>query len=81
VSADYGESRWTVYLSNAGDHKIQIIKIIRSVTGLGLKQAKDLADEAAFTNAKIGTYSLEHADQILRDLIEQGGNGFKEEMV
>src|SRR5919106_5892397 len=35
-----------VVLSGAGDKKIQVIKVVRSITGLGLKEAKDLVDGA-----------------------------------
>ncbi|MEK6557728.1 MAG: 50S ribosomal protein L7/L12 [Candidatus Margulisiibacteriota bacterium] len=36
----------TVILSSAGDKKIQVLKVIREITGLGLKEAKDLVDSA-----------------------------------
>ena len=38
------KSKFTVVLTNAGASKIGVIKIIREITGLGLKEAKDLAD-------------------------------------
>ena len=37
---------FTVVLSGAGDKKIQVIKVVREITGLGLKEAKDLVDGA-----------------------------------
>ena len=37
---------FTVHLNGAGDKKIQVIKVVRAVTGLGLKEAKDLVDGA-----------------------------------
>jgi large subunit ribosomal protein L7/L12 len=37
---------FTVVLTNAGDKKIQVIKVVRELTGLGLKEAKDLVDGA-----------------------------------
>ena len=40
------KSTFNVELKNAGGQKIQVIKILREVTGLGLKEAKDLADAA-----------------------------------
>lgn len=40
------KSTFNVELKSAGDQKIQVIKILREVTGLGLKEAKDLADAA-----------------------------------
>ena len=36
----------TLILSSAGDKKIQVLKVIREITGLGLKEAKDLVDSA-----------------------------------
>ena len=41
---DAGPSTKTVVLKNAGAQKLQVIKIVREVTGLGLKEAKDIAD-------------------------------------
>lgn len=40
------KTAFDVILSSAGDQKIQVIKVIREVTGLGLKESKDLADSA-----------------------------------
>ena len=40
------KSAFDVVLTNAGDKKIQAIKVVRAVTGLGLKEAKDLVDGA-----------------------------------
>lgn len=40
---------FTVVLKNAGDAKIQVIKVLREITGLGLKEAKDIADKADST--------------------------------
>ena len=37
---------FTVFLTSAGDKKIQVIKVVRAATGLGLKEAKDLVDGA-----------------------------------
>jgi large subunit ribosomal protein L7/L12 len=37
---------FTVVLSGSGDKKIQVIKVVREITGLGLKEAKDLVDGA-----------------------------------
>ena len=41
---DAGASTKTVVLKSAGTQKLQVIKLIREVTGLGLKEAKDIAD-------------------------------------
>src|SRR5262249_34907430 len=41
-----GQGDFTVVLTGAGDKKIQVIKVVRELTGLGLKEAKDLVDGA-----------------------------------
>ena len=48
AAADAGEapSEVTVVLANAGANKIPVLKVVREVTGLGLKEAKDLVDAA-----------------------------------
>jgi large subunit ribosomal protein L7/L12 len=40
------KTEFDVVLTNAGDKKIQVIKVVRELTGLGLKEAKDLVDGA-----------------------------------
>ena len=40
------QSEFTVMLNAAGDKKVEVIKVVRAVTGLGLKEAKDLVDGA-----------------------------------
>ena len=40
------KSEFTIFLSSAGDKKINVIKEVRSITGLGLKEAKDLVEAA-----------------------------------
>lgn len=45
-AADAEPSQVSVVLSGAGDKKIQVIKVVREITGLGLKEAKDLVDNA-----------------------------------
>jgi len=46
AAADDEKSSFTVELKSAGDQKIQIIKAVRELTGLGLKEAKDIIDQA-----------------------------------
>ena len=58
-------------LDGAGDKKIQVIKVVRAVTGLGLKEAKDLVDGAPGT-VKEGV-PKEEAEQIKAQLEEAGG--------
>ena len=60
----------SVIMSNAGQAKIQVIKVLRELTGLGLKEAKALADA---TNSKIKeNISREEADKIVAALKEAG---------
>lgn len=46
VAAEEEKTEFSVILSNPGDKKIQVIKEIRAITSLGLKEAKELADNA-----------------------------------
>ena len=61
-----------VVLTGAGDKKIQVIKVVRAVTGLGLKEAKDLVDGAPGT-VKEGV-NQEEADSIKGQLEEAGAS-------
>jgi len=65
------KSSFTVVLTSAGDKKIQVIKEIRAVTTLGLKEAKDLV-EAAPKNVKEGV-PKEEAEKIKKQLEAAGG--------
>jgi len=60
-----------VILAAAGDKKIQVIKVVRAITGLGLKEAKDLV-EGAPKAVKEGV-SKEEADKIKKEIEESGG--------
>jgi len=62
---------FTVVLSGAGDKKIQVIKVVREITGLGLKEAKDLVDGAP-KPVKEGVPKAE-AEAIKKKLEEAGG--------
>jgi len=64
------KSTFDVHLKTAGDKKIQVIKVVRSATGLGLKEAKDLV-EAAPKLVKEGL-SKEDAEKLKKELEEQG---------
>jgi large subunit ribosomal protein L7/L12 len=64
------KSAFDVVLSGAGDKKIQVIKVVRAVTGLGLKEAKDLVDGAP-NPVKEGV-PQDEADQIKAQLEEAG---------
>ena len=69
---DADQDSFTVTLDAAGDKKIQVIKVVRAVTGLGLKEAKDLVDGAPGT-VKEGV-PKEEAEQIKSQLEEAGGS-------
>ena len=64
------KTEFTVVLANAGANKINVIKEIRAITGLGLKEAKDLVDGAP-NPVKEGV-AQEEADQIKGQLEEAG---------
>ncbi|WP_422447764.1 50S ribosomal protein L7/L12 [Thermoanaerobacterium sp. DL9XJH110] len=64
------QTEFDVILANAGDQKIKVIKVVREVTGLGLKEAKDLVDGAPKpVKEKV---SKEEAEQIKAKLAEVG---------
>ncbi len=60
-----------VVLTGAGEKKIQVIKVVRAATGLGLKEAKALVDEAP-KPIKEGV-EREEADKLVADIQEAGG--------
>ena len=64
------KSTFDVVLKAAGDKKIQVIKVVREVTGLGLKEAKDLVDGAP-KPVKQGL-PKDEAEKIKKSLEEQG---------
>jgi large subunit ribosomal protein L7/L12 len=69
-AAEEEKTAFDVVLTGAGDKKIQVIKVVRAVTGLGLKEAKDLVDGAP-NPVKEGV-AQEEADQIKAQLEEAG---------
>jgi large subunit ribosomal protein L7/L12 len=70
ASATEEKTTFTVVLASSGDKKIQVIKEIRGITNLGLKEAKDLVEGAPKT-IKEGV-SKEEAEKIKKVLEEQG---------
>jgi large subunit ribosomal protein L7/L12 len=66
------KTAFDVVITAAGDKKIQVIKVVRAVTGLGLKEAKDLVDGAPGT-VKEGA-NQEEADSIKAQLEEAGAS-------
>ena len=65
------KDEFTVVLKSSGDKKIQVIKVVRELTGLGLKEAKDLVDGAP-KNVKEGV-SKKDAEDMKKKLEEAGG--------
>ena len=65
------KTEFTVNLTNAGANKVNVIKVVRAVTGLGLKEAKDLVDGAPKA-VKEGV-SKADADAIAKQITEAGG--------
>jgi large subunit ribosomal protein L7/L12 len=66
------QTSFTVSLESAGEKKIQVIKVVRAATGLGLKEAKELVDGAPST-IKEGV-NKEEADALKAQLEEAGGS-------
>ena len=66
------QTAFDVVLGGAGDKKIQVIKVVRAITGLGLKEAKDLVDGAP--NAVKEGVNREEADSIKAQLEEAGAS-------
>jgi len=64
------QTEFTVVLTSAGDSKVNVIKVVRAITGLGLKEAKDLVDGAPKT-VKEGV-SKDDAAAIQKQLVEAG---------
>ncbi len=71
VEAPEEQTSFDVILAGFGDKKIQVIKVVRSLTALGLKEAKDLV-ESCPKPVKEGV-SKEEADKIKADIEEVGG--------
>jgi large subunit ribosomal protein L7/L12 len=66
------KDEFTVVLTGSGDKKIQVIKVVRELTGLGLKEAKDLVDGAP-KPVKEGVSKAE-AEDIKKKLTDAGGS-------
>jgi large subunit ribosomal protein L7/L12 len=64
------QTEFTVMLEGFGDKKIGVIKVVRAITGLGLKEAKDLV-EGVPSKVKEGV-SKEEAEKIKKELVEAG---------
>jgi large subunit ribosomal protein L7/L12 len=65
------KTEFTVMLTAAGDNKVNVIKVVRAVTGLGLKEAKDLVDGAP--KAVKEGIAKKDAEDIVKQITEAGG--------
>lgn len=66
---DAEPSNYSVVLTNAGSSKIAVIKLVREVTGLGLKEAKELADNGGELKANV---PAEEAEALKAQFVEAG---------
>ena len=66
---DEGDVTKTVVLTNAGGQKLQVIKLVREITGLGLKEAKDLADNGGNIKENV---SMDEANDLKAKFEEAG---------
>jgi large subunit ribosomal protein L7/L12 len=69
ASTEEGPTSATVVLASAGANKIQVIKTIRDITGLGLKEAKDIADNGGNVKENV---KIDEANEIKAKLEEVG---------
>lgn len=65
------QTEFSVILTSAGDNKVNVIKVVRTITGLGLKEAKDLVDGAPKA-VKEGV-SKADAESVQKQIVEAGG--------
>jgi len=72
AAAEEEKDEFDVILDNAGAQKIQVIKVVRELTGLGLKEAKDLVDAAP--KAVLEKASKDDAEKAKAKLEEAGAN-------
>jgi len=72
AAAEEEKDSFDVVLTAAGDKKIQVIKVVRAATGLGLKEAKDLVDGAPGTVKE--AIAKDEAEKLKAELEEAGGS-------
>lgn len=70
-AAQEEQTEFDVMLTSAGEKKVAVIKVVRAVTGLGLKEAKGLVDGAP--SAIKEACSKDEAEDVVKQLIEAGG--------
>ena len=73
VPAAEEKDAFDVVLSVVGDQKVQVIKAVRAITGLGLKEAKDMVDGAPSTLKE--AVKKDEAEEMLAKLTEAGATG------
>ncbi|MEK7989380.1 MAG: 50S ribosomal protein L7/L12 [Thiotrichaceae bacterium] len=66
------QTEFTVALTSFGDKKVGVIKVVRAITGLGLKEAKELVEGAP--SAVKEAVSKDEAEKIKKDIEEAGGS-------
>ena len=71
AAPEEAKSTFDVVLKSGGDKKIQVIKVVRAATGLGLKEAKDLVEGAPKTVKE--ALGKDEAEKLKKELEEQGG--------
>lgn len=71
-SAEEEKTEFDVHMKSFGENKVSVIKVVRAVTGLGLKEAKDLV-ESAPANVKEAT-SKDDAEELKKQLEEAGAS-------
>ena len=71
LSIEGGSVKFDVELTSVGDKKINVIKVIREITSLGLKEAKDMADSAPSVIKEAAP--KEEAEEVKKKLEEAGG--------
>ena len=69
AAAEEGPSSVNVVLASAGANKIAVIKIVRDITGLGLKEAKDIADNGGVVKENVST---DEANELIAKFEEAG---------
>ena len=72
AAAEEEQTEFDVHMSSFGANKVSVIKVVRAITSLGLKEAKDLV-EGAPTNIKDGV-SKDEADDLKKQLEEAGAS-------
>ena len=65
------QTEFTVFLNSFGEKKVNVIKVVRSATGLGLKESKDMVESAPVAVKE--SLSKDEAEELLKEIEEAGG--------